>query len=331
MSIRGTAVTKEERKPHIKVDLKNPNMILLIAGIILVVILALIVPKFLTVRNISNIFVTASTTGLMAIGLTFVMITSGIDLSCPTVMALSAIFGAQTMLTTGNVFLGIIVIVGIGVLFGVINGLSVAKIKMVPMIVTLAVSTIASGIANWYTGARSITGMPDAYPAIFTCKIAGIIPIQAVIFVAITIIMHIVLKKTKFGRSVYMIGVNEKAAKVNGIKTEKIVFLVYVIAGLMYALSGILSGARSNAAGPSLGTQDNFMDIVCAVVLGGTSVSGGKGSIIGTFVGCLFMTVITNVMNLLNIEYFVTYVIKGVIIILITYFDVLRNKDVGKR
>ena len=326
-----SVINSEKKSIFQKVDLKNPNIILLFAGIILVVVLALIVPKFLTPRNISNIFVTASSTGLMAIGLTFVMITSGIDLSCPTVMALSAILGAQTMVTTGNVFIGIVVIISIGVLFGVINGISVAKIKMVPMIVTLAVSTIASGIANWYTGARSITGMPDTYPTIFTFKIAGVVPVQAVIFIGVTFIMHIILKRTKFGRSVYMVGVNEKAAKVNGIKTEKVIFGVYVIAGLMYALSGVLSGARSNAAGPSLGTQDNFMDIVCAVVLGGTSVSGGKGSVIGTFIGCIFMTVITNVMNLMNIEYFITYVIKGIIIVLITYFDVIRNKNIGKR
>ncbi len=323
--------TTAGKKAPGRINLKDPNMIMLIAGIVFVIILAIVVPKFLSVRNISNIFVTASTTGLMAIGLTFVMITSGIDLSCPTVMALSAICGASVMLNTGSVLLGVLVILAVGLLFGVINGLSVAKLRMVPMIVTLAVSTVASGISNWYTGARSLSGMPELYSDLFSSKLFGVIPVQAVILVAVTVIMHIVLTKTVFGRSVFAVGVNEKAARVNGVKTGRIIFFAYMIAGGLYGLAGVVAGARSNAAGPSLGQQSMFMDIVCAVVLGGTSVSGGKGSIVGTFVGCLFMSVISNVMNLMNVEYFVTYVIKGAIIVLVTYFDVIRNRSQESR
>ncbi len=306
--------------------LKNPNTILLIAGIIFVVIVALAVPKFLTYRNIMSVIVQVSSTGLMAIGLTFIIITGGIDLSLPTVMALSAILGCSVMANTQNIFLGVIVTLAVGTGVGCFNGFSVSKLKMVPMIVTLAVSTMALGTSNWFTEARSISGMPDAFSEIFAGDIFGVFPTPAFILIAVAVVMHLVLTKTIFGRQLFQTGVNEETAKVNGVKTSRITFSIYVIGGLMAGLAGILAAARLNSAGPSMGPQNMFMDIVASVVIGGASVAGGKGSIAGTIIGSIFMGVISNVMNLMNVDYFVTLLIKGSIIILVTYFDVLRNK-----
>lgn len=313
--------------------IKNQKIGFWIVVIVIGVIIALgiAVPNFLSIRNILNIFITASTNGLMAIGLTLVMITSGIDLSSPSVMALSAIFGCIAMRATGNTFLGVIVMLAVGVVFGIANGISVSKLRMIPMIVTLAISTIVSGISNWVTDARSVSGLPEIFSDIFKYKLFDTIPVQAIILVAATILMQVILSKTIFGRSLFAIGTNEKAAEVVGINTRKVIFSVYVIAGLFCGVAAILAAAKNSAAGPSLGPQSLFMDVVCAVVLGGTSVSGGKGSVVGTFVGCLFIAAISNVMNLLGIEYFITYIIKGAIIILITFLDVVRNSGVESR
>lgn len=305
--------------------LKNPNVLLLAVGIIVLVFISLFVPKFLTWRNISSVIVQASSTGLMAIGLTFVIITAGIDLSLPTAMAFSAIIGSMVMAETQSVLLGVLVILAVAMGIGAFNGLSVARFQMVPMIVTLAVATIASGASNWITGAKSIGGLPPAFKQIFAGDVLGI-PTQAIILVVVAVVMHLLLSKTTFGQHLYQTGVNEKTARVNGVNTERVKFLIYLISGLMAGIAGVLGSAKLASAGPSLGTQDQFMDIVCATVLGGASVMGGKGTIAGTIIGSIFMSIITNVMNLYGVEYFITFVIKGVTIILFTYFDLIRNK-----
>ncbi len=317
--------TGQMPKSSLASKLKNPNLILLIFGVIILVFISLFVPKFLTWRNISSVIVQASSTGLMAIGLTFVIITAGIDLSLPTVMAFSSIIGCMVMSQTQSVFLGVIVILFIAMAVGAFNGLSVAKFKMVPMIVTLAVSTIASGASNWITGAKSIGGLPAAYKQIFAGNIFGI-PTQAIILIVVAVLMHLLLSKSIFGQHLYQVGVNERTARVNGVNTERTKFLIYLISGLMAGIAGVLGSAKLASAGPSLGTQDQFMDIVCATVLGGASVMGGKGTIVGTIIGSVFMSIITNVMNLYGVEYFITFVIKGATIILFTYFDLIRNK-----
>ncbi len=305
--------------------LKNPNVLLLIVGIIILVLISLFVPKFLTWRNISSVIVQASSTGLMAIGLTFVIITAGIDLSLPTNMAFSAIIGCMVMANTQSVLLGILVILLVATAIGAFNGLSVAKFRMVPMIVTLAISTIASGASNWITGAKSIGGLPLEFKQIFAGDVLGV-PTQAIILIVVAVLMHLLLSKTVFGQHLYQTGVNEKTARVNGVNTERVKFLIYLISGLMAGIAGVLGSAKLASAGPSLGTQDQFMDIVCATVLGGASVMGGKGTIVGTVIGSIFMSIITNVMNLYGVEYFITFVIKGATIILFTYFDLIRNK-----
>lgn len=305
--------------------LRTPNFILLLFGIVLLAVISCFVPKFMTLRNISSVIVQASSTGIMAIGLTFVIITAGNDLSLPTVMTLAAILGCIVMRNTQNVLLGVVITILFGAIIGAFNGLSVARFRMVPMIVTLAVATIASGLSNWITGAKSIGGLPSSFKKIFTGEIVGV-PIQAIILIVIAIAMHLLLSKTVFGRQLYQVGVNEKAAKINGVRTERTIFLCYLISGTLAGVAGVLGAAKLASAGPSLGTQDKFTDIICAVVIGGASVSGGKGTIIGTVIGSIFMTVITNVMNLYGVDYYITYVIKGAAIVLFTYLDYVRNK-----
>ena len=320
-----TAEISENRQWLLE-KLKSGNGILLLLIIVAMVAFSIAIPNFMTPGNIFNLLVQASNIGLPAIGLTFIIITAGIDLSLPTNMACSAILGCAVMAKTQNVLLGIVAILAIATAFGAINGFSVAKLKMVPMIVTLAIQTLNIGISECYTQGRSVGGLPEAFPQIFAGTIGGVVPVSVIVFLLIAFIMHQILAKTVFGRQLFQTGINEKAAQVNGVKTERILFLIYVIGGVMAGINGILTAARLTAAGPSMGPASAFNNIVCACVLGGASVWGGKGTIFGTLLGSTVMAIITNVMNLLNVNFFVTYVVKGIIIILVCYMDVLRNK-----
>jgi ribose/xylose/arabinose/galactoside ABC-type transport system permease subunit len=312
-------------------EIARPNVILLIAGIIFVLVASLTVERFLSFRNIMSVTIQISSTGLMAIGLTFVIITGGIDLSLPTVMGLSAILGCSVMVKTQNIALGVATILAVALSIGCFIGFSISKLKMVPMIVTLAVGTMALGASNWYTAARSISGMPIEYSKIFAGNLFGRIPIPAVILVVVAIIMHIVLSKSIFGRQLFQVGVNENTARVNGVNTARVTFSVYVISSFTAGLAGIVASARLNSAGPSMGPQNMFMDIVAAVVIGGASISGGKGGILGTIIGSIFMGVISNIVNLLGLEYFMILLVKGAIIIGVAYFDILRNRREAAR
>ena len=305
--------------------LLNGNTLMVALIVVMLVLMCLFIPRFMTTGNIFNLLIQATTIGLPAIGLTFILITAGNDLSLPTNMACSAILGCAIMQKTQNVALGVISIIAIAVLFGVINGFSVSKLKMVPMIVTLAVQTLNVGISEFYTQGISVGGLPKAFSKIFAGKLFGVVPISVLIFLAVAFGMHLILSKTVFGRHLFQTGINEKAARVNGVKTSRILFVIYVIGGAMAGICGVLTAARLNAAGPTMGPTSAFNNIICACVLGGSSVWGGKGTIMGTLIGSIAMALITNAMNLLRVDFFVTYVVKGIIIILACYLDVLRN------
>ena len=305
--------------------LLNGNTLMVALIVVMLVLMCLFIPRFMTTGNIFNLLIQATTIGLPAIGLTFILITAGNDLSLPTNMACSAILGCAIMQKTQNVALGVISIIAIAVLFGVINGFSVSKLKMVPMIVTLAVQTLNVGISEFYTQGISVGGLPKAFSKIFAGKLFGVIPISVLIFLAVAFGMHLILSKTVFGRHLFQTGINEKAARVNGVKTSRILFIIYVIGGAMAGICGVLTAARLNAAGPTMGPTSAFNNIICACVLGGSSVWGGKGTIMGTLIGSIAMALITNAMNLLRVDFFVTFALKGIIIILACYLDVLRN------
>lgn len=301
------------------------NLIFIGLAAAVFVLVSITVPYFFTFRNISKLLVSASSTGIMAIGLTYVMIAGGIDLSGPPALAMSATLGCTVMVATGSVFLGIVVILAVSCGIGLLNGVAIGKLGMVPMVATLAIATMCSGFTNWFTKTQTVTGMPEAYLKIFAGTYLKT-PATVYYFILICIIFHLVLKKTIFGRSLYAIGVNSRAAAVNGVNTSRTRLLTYLLAGLLYGFGAILASARLNAAGVSLGPQSNFQDVVTAVVLGGTSVAGGKGSIAGTFLGAVIIAIISNVMNLTNVNYFTTLIVKGSIILIVSYLDVIRNR-----
>jgi ribose transport system permease protein len=293
--------------------------------VVVLVVLALFIPNFFNSRNIVNVFVQASTLGLMAIGMTVVMISGGIDLSIPSVMALSAIFGAMHLRDGGSIFVSCLIMLTVGIIAGSINGFAVAYLKMIPFVVTLAMMTIASGAAIWVTNSVSVPVFDEVFFDLILARIADI-PRPIIIMVIMALIATLVVRRTLFGRWLYAVGVNVRAARASGVPTNLVIFLTYVISGAFAGLTAIILSARLGSASANMGNDGVVLDIVSSAVVGGVSIYGGIGSPLGAVMGAIFITVISNSMNMMQISFFTGLIIKGVVIIAFVAFDSLRKQ-----
>jgi ribose transport system permease protein len=262
--------------------------------------------------NIVNILVQSSVIGILAVGMTYVILTGGIDLSVGSVIALAGVaaatfqdFGAPVMVLVG---------VATGISVGLVNGLLVTVGRVVPFIATLAMLTIARGLALTFTGASAIRITDQAYIQVGAGYLAGVIPYVVIVAAVAFLLGAFGLNWTAFGRRIYAVGGNRKAARLSGIPVRRTVFAAYVISGLCAGVAAVLVSARTATAQPSAG-QGNELDAIAAVVVGGVSLSGGRGSIVGTLYGVLILTVITNIFVLRNMSFDAQLVIKGVIIL----------------
>lgn len=301
--------------------------VVFLAGI---AVLAVFVPRFFTINNFFNIFVQSGPIGLMAIGITFVFITGGIDLSLPATMALAAVVGAQVMVSTGSVLLGCALMLVVGMASGTVNGFAVSRLKMIPFVVTLAMMVVNGGLAVWFTGATSIFGFPPVFMSVLNGRV-GPVPVSMLILIGFTILGHFVLSRTILGRRIFAVGINVDAARVSGIRTNRILQLVYVASGATAGVAAILATARLGSAAPAMGAETLVLDIVSAAVIGGVSIYGGVGTIVGAVFGALFITVISNVMNLIGVSYFITLIVKGMTIVVATGIDTLRKRLTPER
>lgn len=301
------------------------NLLTAAIAVVLIAALSIGVPAFLSVGNIVNVLEQLTTMGMLCLGMTCVLIIGGIDLSMPSVLMASATTGALFMARGGNFLLGIALIFLTGLAFGCINGIAISRARMIPFIVTLSTQIVAAGFAVMITDSRSVFGLPEPFLAL-GAKL-GIVPVAIPIFFVCAAIMHIFLKKMKYGRIFYMIGQNEQTAQISGIRTERYVFGAYLLSSACACIAGILLAARTNMAGATMVGNTMIMDTVSAAVIGGASLSGGKGNIVGSILGALFITLISNFINLMGISYYIGLIIKGVLIVLIIGLDRLRNSD----
>lgn len=295
---------------------------LFIFGVI-AVILAITVPNFLSIRNFINLFTQASALGLMALGMTFVLILGGIDLSIPATMAFSGIIGAMYMRDIGSPVIACIIMILIGTCVGCINGLAVSKLNMIPFIVTLSMQAILTGSSIWLTNNDSVYNLPQNFESSVLVRIS-MIPLPVFILIFVTAVIHILLKKNIYGRWLYSVGINRDAAKVCGVKANNVVFSSYVISGFFAGVAAVIITARLNSASATMGSENIVLDIISSAVIGGVSIYGGIGTAIGAVVGAVFITIISNSMNLLHIPYYLTLVIKGMVIISVIAIDSLR-------
>lgn len=283
---------------------------------------------FFTADNLLNVTLQASITAIIAAGMTFVILTAGIDLSVGSLVAFAGILATSVIKINLPVYLGLSLGILTGLLFGVfsgyIAGLFVTRFKITPFIVTLALMTIWRGASFVYTEGRPIWDLPEVFSYLGGGRVAGV-PVPTIIMIIVFVVSHIVLTKTRFGRYVYAVGGNPEAARLAGINTNKIIISVYIISGVLSAVSGILLASRINSGQPNAGLMYE-LDVIAAVVVGGTSLFGGRGTIIGTFLGAMLIAVLRNGLNLLNVGSYVQQVIVGVVILLAVLLDQLRKK-----
>lgn len=293
----------------------------LLGLIILVVIVSVLNPSFLEPLNLLNLLRQVAINALIAFGMTFVILTGGIDLSVGSILALSSALMAGMIVSGIDPILAILIGCLLGAGMGAVNGLLITKGKMAPFIATLATMTIFRGLTLVYTDGNPITGLGDSY--LFQLFGRGYflgIPVPAITMMLSFAVLWVILHKTPFGRKTYAIGGNEKAAIISGIKVPRVKIMIYSLAGLLAALAGAILTSRLNSAQPTAGTSYE-LDAIAAVVLGGTSLSGGRGLIVGTLIGALIIGTLNNGLNLLGVSSFFQMVVKGVVILIAVLID----------
>lgn len=286
---------------------------LVIVLVLMVIVLSLISETFFTVTNLINVLRQISINGIIALGMTFVILSAGIDLSVGSLVAVSGVI-AGSILNVNPQLVLVAVVAGIlaSGFFGMISGIMVVKFDIPPFVATLAMMTIARGFALVYTDGRPYILDSQGFKVIGQGYL-GPIPIPVIILFITIIVMQVILNLTKFGRYVYAIGGNENAAKASGVSVGKTKLFVYTLSGLLTGLSGVILASRINSGQPAIGVSFE-MDAIAAVVIGGTSLSGGVGSISGTILGFLIIGIINNGLNLLNVSSYYQLIVKGLII-----------------
>ncbi len=299
----------------------------LIALALLVVVVSILSPSFLTTKNIFNVLRQTAVNAIIAAGMTFVILTGGIDLSVGSILAISSAVCASMLVSGTHIIVAVIIALVIGAVVGFLNGFVISKGKLQPFIATLATMTILRGLTLVFTDGKPITlGSGDL--AVTFGKIGGgtilKVPIPVIIMIVVFLVCGYVLKNTIMGRHIYALGSNEDAAKLSGLNTDKIKIAVYTVSGILAAVAGIILTSRLYSAQPTAG--DGYeLDAIAAVVLGGTSLTGGKGKISKTIVGALIIGVLSNALNLLDVSSYYQMMVKGVVILIAVLLD-RKNK-----
>ena len=289
---------------------------------------------FLDVRNLMNVLRAVSENGIIAIGMTMILILGDIDLSVGSVIGLVSTGCAYLMVKNGFGFVAaVLTSLLIGAAFGLFNGLCITKLKLQAFIVTLATMNIARGLARFWANG---IGIPLAYgegeglapPAfeVLQMRIGGLVPVPAIIFLVLLVIFQIILSKTRFGRQIYAIGGNKQASYLAGIKVDRIKIYTFMLISMLSSVAAMIHAAQISQGGPNEG-QGYELNAVAACAIGGTSLAGGKGTIVGTLVGALIMGMLDNVLGLKGVNSNLQLMVKGFLIIIAVFLQADKVKD----
>ncbi|HEX9973269.1 MAG TPA: ribose ABC transporter permease [bacterium] len=296
----------------------------LLGLMVLVIILWILTPYFLTVSNLLNIAQQTAINAIIAVGMTFVIITAGIDLSVGSILAFSGVVLASVLHINLPAPIAIIIGFAVGLCCGLVNGLLITFGRLPPFISTLGMMSVARGAALMYSNGRPISGFSPSFRFLATGEVFHI-PMPVIIMIFVYIIAHFVLTKTKLGRYTYAIGGNEEAALLSGVNVKFNKAVVYGICGMLSGLAAVILTARLNSAQPIAGIMYE-LDAIAATVIGGTSLMGGEGTIIGTLIGAFIMGVLRNGLNLLGVSSFIQQIVIGSVIIIAVLVDMALKK-----
>lgn len=304
---------------------KSDKLALIIALIAMVIIFTGLKPSFFTYNNLINILVASSIVGLVAVGETFLMIAGQIDMSPGSVCAFSGVLAALLLKQGVPMPVTILIVLVLGALIGLLNAMLVVRLEINFFIATLATQSIFRGLAYIICDGKSISVTNSSFLKIGITSIFGI-PLPVIIFLLVIIVFGVILARTRFGRSVYMIGGNSVAARLAGIQGKKNTTLLFILSSMLAALGGTILASRMNSGQPSASEGLEF-DAVTAVVLGGVAMSGGIGTMGGVAIGLMIMQGFTNGLQVLNVQSFWQKVAKGLLLIAALSFDYLRSKQ----
>lgn len=301
----------------------HPEVLSLLALFVLCGAMLVVSDQFFSWENLSNVARQVSINAIIATGMTIVILTGGIDLSVGSVMALSMTFSAGAMLAGVSPWVSILIGLGTGVVAGAINGVLIAYARLPAIIVTLAMMEIPRGLALFYTGGYPQSGLPETFAWLGRGALFGI-QIPIIIMVAVVAAAFVLLTYFPVGRYLYGLGSNEEAVRLSGVRVERYKLLAYVLSGATAALSGLVLSSRLMSGQPNAGLGFE-LDAIAAVVLGGTAITGGRGSIIGTLIGALTLGVLNNGLNLMGVSPYPQKIVKGLIILLAIYVGSLKR------
>lgn len=307
-----------------KIMSKVQDMGALIALILLVIVIGVISPEFRTIDNFMSLMRQSSINGFIAFGMTCVILTDAIDLSVGSVLALSTALCAAAIKGGMPVALAMLMALVIGTALGAVSGILVTKGRLQPFIATLITMTVYRGLTQIFMNGKPISGLGDSFLLKFVGRGAVFgIPVPVILFIAVFILFTFLLGKTTFGRRIYATGSNATSAKLAGVNVNRTKLIAYAISGCMATLSGLILLSRMASTQPTLGSGYE-LDAIAAVALGGTSMSGGRGRIWGTFVGVLIIAVLNNGLNILGVSSYYQDVIKGIVILVAVLSDSKR-------
>lgn len=307
-----------------KIMSKVQDMGALIALILLVIVIGVISPEFRTIDNFMSLMRQSSINGFIAFGMTCVILTDAIDLSVGSVLALSTALCAAAIKGGMPVALAMLMALVIGTALGAVSGILVTKGRLQPFIATLITMTVYRGLTQIFMNGKPISGLGDSFLLKFVGRGAVFgIPVPVILFIAVFILFTFLLGKTTFGRRIYATGSNATSAKLAGVNVNRTKLIAYAISGCMATLSGLILLSRMASTQPTLGSGYE-LDAIAAVALGGTSMSGGRGRIWGTFVGVLIIAVLNNGLNILGVSSYYQDVIKGIVILIAVLSDSKR-------
>lgn len=300
------------------------EILVFLATVILGVVFTALNPNFLMWRTMLTIFQQMVLNGLLAVGIMFAILTGGIDLSIGCTFAIVGIAVANCCVKGMNPFLAILAGLLVGVVLGMFNGFLVTNLKLQPFIATLGTMSLYRGVAYVVTGGAPVTNVPDSFRNIFNGQLPGGIRYYVIVMIAVFVIAHIILSKTRTGDYLYAVGGNEEAAKLSGVNVAKTKYIAYIVSGACTAVAGLvmLASLGSAEATAGIGYETNA---IAAAAIGGTSMAGGRGTALGTFFGALLLAVLKVGMVVINVDSFWQYVVTGFIIIAASYFEFMKG------
>ena len=306
------------------VGLRLLNQASLILFAVVLTVFGMLSPAFFQPGNAINILIQTSSTGILAVGMTFVLLTAGVDLSVGSIMFVAAAVGGKLILGGWSFPVVLLIMLGIGVLYGALNALFITRLAIMAFIVTLATRYLGRGLGLRITETRAMN-LPENFYELGAARIVGI-PLPVLIFGVVVLLAHVTLTRTPFGRQIYALGANLETARKAGINTKLVLFTVYVICGLCAATAGIVGLSQAPAVSPNFGNNREFMAIAAAV-LGGTSLFGGRGAVFpGTVLGAILIQTIDNGLNILNVNPYLYPLITSAVIFVAVLLDALRNR-----